>query len=259
MVIIVSSYLTNGARVFLEKTISQGKFYLIHLIEGKQLKRLILTSPKLVEQYFLSRYAKLLVEAQNKWLNHNLIPERETIQFIISNIDLNKLSVHELAFIWCTGKIKSIGMDRANLDQNAINIYHSSLNRVFQMLISLSNVANSVISESSNISVVQLVVDSPCGMIILEMEDGSFQEVEKSADPPSFFNSWYYMAQLELDRHSNSGRALYLLARDDEGKGLEVLVEATDNLLAKVRFIERQDFVKIFDSVKPIILQAFKS
>jgi hypothetical protein len=70
----VSSYLTNPTRDWLEKICRDAPFS-YHVLEGKQLKKLILGFPELVAQYFLDEYQKLLSEAMSSWLAHSILPE----------------------------------------------------------------------------------------------------------------------------------------------------------------------------------------
>jgi hypothetical protein len=98
LVFLISSYLTNNARTWLEK-ISADKPYSIHVIEGKHLKQPILEYPDLITKYFLNSYAKLLGEALNNWLEHDILPSEEMQSILVSNLEPTKLTVSELAFV----------------------------------------------------------------------------------------------------------------------------------------------------------------
>lgn len=61
------------------------------------------------------------------------------------------------------------------------------------------------------------------------------------------------MAQIKLDEVNKPKQALYLLARGIGGQGLEILIEAMDGLQTKVRYIERQDFIKVFEVANSLL------
>lgn len=105
-VIFVSSYLSNSTRIWLEK-ISSDKSYIIHTIESKQLKQLLLGFPEIISEYFLDDYTKLLIDSRKTWLIHNLLPDLGTLSTLLKNIDEERLSVDELAFLWCSAKIRT--------------------------------------------------------------------------------------------------------------------------------------------------------
>ncbi len=98
LLIVVSSYPTNDARQWLEK-IAPAKPYKIHLIESKQLKSLILAVERLISKYFIDPISKLFLEMQNNWRHHGILPDRDAF-WTIKELDLARLSVWELAFLW---------------------------------------------------------------------------------------------------------------------------------------------------------------
>jgi hypothetical protein len=100
LLICISSYATNGARQWLEK-LAPTKPYKIHLIEGKQLKALIVTVDRLMTKYFIDPVSKLLLESIFTWKYHGILPDRETVTTLLHGLDPGKLSTEELAFIWC--------------------------------------------------------------------------------------------------------------------------------------------------------------
>ena len=56
LVLFISSYLTNGARAWLEKIIPQ-KHYIITIIEGEDLKNRLIKYPELIERYENTTYS----------------------------------------------------------------------------------------------------------------------------------------------------------------------------------------------------------
>lgn len=108
--LLTTSHLTNGCRNWLEK-IRPEKSYVIHLIEGKQLKGLLLAVPELVVKYFYDECSKLIANARQSWLLHGLFPDPQTFFVIHKKVDPRKLSREDLAFLWCAYHYKSSEID----------------------------------------------------------------------------------------------------------------------------------------------------
>lgn len=99
LVFFISSYLTNNARTWIEKTIPQ-KHYKIMIIEGEELKNRLLKYPELIERYFsLNRYEKLFNDVKDYKIKFNINPSFEFLKEISENIDLTKLDDNEIGFI----------------------------------------------------------------------------------------------------------------------------------------------------------------
>ena len=99
IVIFVSSYLTNSARIWLEK-ISPQKQYEIICIEGEELKERLLNYSDLIERYFsLNRYELMLKDIKDYKNKFNINPSFEILKEIIENIDLTKLDNGDIGFI----------------------------------------------------------------------------------------------------------------------------------------------------------------
>lgn len=99
LVFLISSYLTTGARTWLEK-ISASKNYTIITIEGDELKNRIIKYPKLIEEYFsLDRYENLFKDIKDFKTKFNIKPSFELLNEIIGNIDLTKLDEKDISFI----------------------------------------------------------------------------------------------------------------------------------------------------------------
>lgn len=200
LVFFISSYLSNNARTWIEK-IAINKSYAIHILEGKNLKRLILGFPEIVKKYFSDPYSKLLLEHRRSWLIHNIIPEPETICLLANNLDLKRLSEDELAFFWCVSKIRSEEIDRWIEDNEPFYMTH-----FFKPLANLSNTIDSVLSDFSEISPIVITV----GMT-------PYEEIY----------SKFIAARLGLNLSKKPREALYSFVRDSEGEGVEVLIEAS--------------------------------
>jgi len=100
LVFFMSSYLTNSARTWIEKTISQKKQYEIICIEGEQIKDRLLNYPDLVERYFsLNQYEQMLKELKDYKNKFKITPSFEILKEIIENINLAKLETEDFGFI----------------------------------------------------------------------------------------------------------------------------------------------------------------
>ena len=108
--LLTTSHLTNSCRNWLEK-IRPEKSYVIHIIEGKQLKGLLLAVPELVVRYFYDECSKLITNARQNWLLHGLFPDPQTFFVIHKKVDPRKLSREDLAFLWCAYHYKSSEID----------------------------------------------------------------------------------------------------------------------------------------------------
>jgi len=99
LVFFVSSYLSNNARLWLEK-IEKQKQYDITVIEGEELKNRLVNYPELIERYFsLNRYEKLFKDIRDYKIKFRISPSYEFLNEIAKNIDLDRLSVDEIGFI----------------------------------------------------------------------------------------------------------------------------------------------------------------
>lgn len=99
LVLFLSSYLSNGARTWLEKIIALKKYDII-CIEGEELKERLLNYPDLVERYFsLNRYDQMLKDIKDYKSKFNINPSFEILKEIIENIDLKKLDSEDIGFI----------------------------------------------------------------------------------------------------------------------------------------------------------------
>lgn len=108
LVFITSSYLTNNTRVWLEKIIDLHKpFYKIHCIEGKTLKIFLIEFQDITAKYFGDNYSKLLRVSIEAWQSLDLVPEVETLFLFYKNLDPRRLTLEELAFLWCMYHLKS--------------------------------------------------------------------------------------------------------------------------------------------------------
>jgi hypothetical protein len=100
LVILTTSYLTNNTRVWIDR-IAPNKLYATHVIEGKELKSLILSFPSIVERYFIDKYLRLLTEMKRNWIIMDLCPDFNSLCTIVDNVNPEKLSPEYAALLWC--------------------------------------------------------------------------------------------------------------------------------------------------------------
>lgn len=99
IVFFISSYITTGARTWLEK-ITPQKNYKIIVIEGVELKNKLVKYPDLIERYFSeNNHEKLFKDIKDYKIKFNIKPSYEILKEIIENINLEKLDKEDLSFI----------------------------------------------------------------------------------------------------------------------------------------------------------------
>jgi hypothetical protein len=100
LVLLISSYLTNNARTWLEQ-IRQQKSYQIRVIEGPELKNLLIRFPALIEEHFATdRYERLLLDAKRHRQTYNITPSYELLYALASHIDPARLTLNDLGFLF---------------------------------------------------------------------------------------------------------------------------------------------------------------
>jgi len=100
LVILVSSYLTNNARAWLEQIRAQ-KHYKIVIIEGQELKVQLVRFPDLIEQHFsANKYELLLIDAKRHFQAYHITPSYELISAIAGKIDTERLTLNDLGFLF---------------------------------------------------------------------------------------------------------------------------------------------------------------
>lgn len=119
LVFFISSYLSNGAREWLEK-IKIDKYYKIHVIEGKELSHILSQHDDIVTKYFISnKYINLLNETIDKWIIHNLIPNFYTYQYILEHLEKEDLNIKHIVFLYTLYFVHY-----SKLEELENNIYH---------------------------------------------------------------------------------------------------------------------------------------
>ncbi len=210
-VILTSSYLTNGARIWLDK-VAQQKPYSVHVVEGKALKKLMASYSEIVSRYFLDQETKLLLDSRKSWLVHNIVPEAETLSLLVTRLDYNRLSADELAFLWCSAKLRCEEIEKWIEDNGPL-----SLDFLFRPLVLAANYVNHVISEYEDISVEQFSFGTVSWEVVY---------------------SKYVIGRVILNSSTKPRSGLYAFVWDGEGEGLEILVEATSDFITRIRHIQ---------------------
>lgn len=210
LVIFVSSYITDGSRTWLDK-ISIEKYYSIHVIEGKRLKNLLLRFSDIVTKYFVDQYLKLLAEARNNWLVHDILPDPDTLSLLSNQLDPSKLEPSELGFLLCAVKNKSGEIDEWILENEPFSVDH-----LFYHLTNNANCSGPVLST-----------------------DTDFEQITATSGSCDWEITYpiYTIARLTVKTSETSRPALYSFVRDSEGEGIEVLIEATSDFPTKIRHL----------------------
>lgn len=98
LLVVTSSYISNPARDWIEK-ISPSKTYKVSLLEGKQLKQLLLGYPEIISRYFISKTSKTLQEAISHWEEYGVFPSKEMLYSLYCTLDPRALTEYEICFL----------------------------------------------------------------------------------------------------------------------------------------------------------------
>ena len=219
LVFFISSYLTNSAREWLRK-VEPEKHYKVHRIEGKQLKQLVLKFPKLISKYFLDEYAKLIAESRKNWLVHDLLPEPHTLNVLSKNMDTTRLSITDMAFVYCSAFIRNEEVSKWCEDNDPF-----SFDFLFQPLRRGSNSEANVLSTYKDIELIQEVSGVNVWAIAYKKS---------------------LAADIAVELNERPRKALYLFVRGDfEDEGLEVLIEAISDFPTRIRYIPSNAFKEL--------------
>jgi hypothetical protein len=126
LLIIVSSYLTQGTREWLKK-IGANVSFKIHVIEGKLLKKILLKFPDILLKYFGGDHVELIQEMARQWTIYDILPEPKALYALYNNLDLGKLSSLQLAFLWFAFAHKSEELDEFCRSRDLPEIFQESI------------------------------------------------------------------------------------------------------------------------------------
>lgn len=253
LVLLVSSYLTEKSRLWLEK-IEKDKTYKIHVLEGKQLKSLISLHDDLVEKFFpRSDSVTLLNETKKNWLKHSLEPSLSTVIFLIEQLNLDVLPASDLAFLhllFCSNYPKIEGFDH-QFQENQVEDYVEHLEHLEDNLIKCATTTESVLAEYSDYKIL-----SYQGCITLSFDKRVLAQYNFMAthilvnDPPRLKLSRLRPNVLERQRFG-----IYVFKRL-KNKAIEILLFRDSNFEVKIRYIENYSFGDFKDAVLRLNLWA---
>lgn len=223
LVFFISSHVTNNARTWLE-AITRDKFYRVHLVEGKQLKHLLLRSQSLIARHFSSEVQQLMQQAHRAWVLHNLIPEPWLLTTLAETQNLSEYVPGQLAFLWATMKIRFL-----ELNDKMADSWSESYDVIF-----------SVLRQHAN-------TDKP---VLVDGRDWALlEELEGTTDYDLVYSKVYAAKVAHLVKNVEC-IALYCLVRDGEGEGLEVLVDQDSSLTYHIRHIPQEAIIALAESKK---------
>jgi len=209
LLFILSSHLTTGAREWLEKIKSQ-KPYIIHIIEGKALRGILIQHHDLVTRYCLDKYGKLLLEAKRKWLIYDVLPDVETLAMLAANIDPSRLSRDDVVFLWCSKILRADEYEKWCEEHDPF-----SFDYLFHPLKIFANVEKPI------------------------LQDLEYQMLVSFSGSDAWDMTYKYtlVAKLLVTKGKDKRPHLYGFVRDSEGEGIEMLIEATGDFPTKIRHI----------------------
>ncbi len=236
LLIFVSSHLTNGARDWLSKRKKQVS-YRVHVVEGKTLRQQLIAYDELVERYFGGRYARLLSQAFESWALHGLIPSLETLGILLNHIDPTKLTIDEVAFLWCVRLFRKDEIHSWEEGEEKTfpgSVLLDQLSASTNMCASVIDPYHSVIFHGTSIS-----------------STGRLTEDESKQDHS-------YFAEILVDRGQGPRIALYAYHASGTGSGCEVLVVAGARPEASVRYLQTNAYVA-FRQTEALMLERYSA
>ncbi|ULO04853.1 restriction endonuclease [Paenibacillus sp. 19GGS1-52] len=230
LVVITSSYLTTATRSWVDLRMQHERF-LFHLIEGKQLKSLILQFPDIVIKYFKSESEKLLIDLIRSWTYHNVLPNRRALSILIKDLDYTKLTPYELSFLSIASAISTGGLDYASVHEGLEERFDS----VIEYLIIQKN------HETDVFPTLNVVHGSQVGF-------GSLMENE--------VYTYYMKATLTIDCDGKLIPANLLVIYNDLGEGVEVVLYRNHENKTIIRHINEGSEEYAF-STSSILIEKF--
>jgi predicted RNase H-like HicB family nuclease len=245
LLIITSSYLSNSTRTWLEK-MREGKAYYIHLLEGKQLRKLLLKHQHTIEKYFLEGIYKILLDSIRTWLAYEILPDIETIYLILKDIEYSKLTTQEFVFLWIAYTCKCHSQECYSQV-----FFHPQRNKILSLIDNLFKLILNKANYDANI----LNNENLEAVISLEEYRSPFDEI--NTRERIFFAS-VVIKELEIRK-----TAFYCFFSSGEEAGLEILIEKKQEelqFLTKIRPIlqnitsEGNDIIRFLKERKRIMI-----
>ena len=228
LVVIVSSYLTNSARSWLEKRRPQIPCR-IHVVEGKALKKLLLSYDNIVERYFGYRYSKLLRQSFETWSLHGLMPAFDTLIHMVKHLSIDKLEGGELAFLWCLCQFKNSEIEK----------WEEETGQTFPIAVLVDALRPLSIGDSS--------VLEPYSTLLF---NGS--KIERWRGDGDKFGTQALVCDLLVQSDDGPKIAMYGFELFSDDQGLESIVCASSRPEASIRYVSK-GAVRAFEAAKKLL------
>lgn len=228
-VILAGSHLTNDCRTWLAK-ISADKRYRLHVVEGKELNRLVRAYPELVERYFAGPYELLLRDLIRQFLLVGILPSPEQMHSLWANLNPADLAPEEFAFLWITWRLREDEIDSWIEDNEPFSFSHylpllRDRARPGQCLLAGRSVkAINTSWKSLGGTVFEIGTDGRLGKVI-----GPIPRVGVLAGEN--------FAQIILNSGKGNYHGLHAYVEIDQSWALEILVEGGHTLTSSIRSI----------------------
>lgn len=207
LVIVVSSYLTNNCRTWIEKRV-KGSKYKVHVIENKQLIELLNNNQNLILKYFDSPLRALALSIQTNWKLYGEMPNPSAIyRLLISESKVTDMAI--LGLLW-----NMIYLYRSKIEDWCNDNDDIPLDWIFERLKNGANETSSILDKFQ-----------------LEELNANHMVVHSQTIYPEF-----YAAELHIKSHNFEGIGIYSIIRKDADSGLEVLIINDSNNTAKIRY-----------------------
>lgn len=208
LVIITNKYISNTTRKYIELMQDQ-KHFKIHLLEEKQMKKMILKYDDIIEKYFTDEITKLLNETKKNWTFHNIYPQPQIQSQLCNNLDFNKLSNSDISFLTCMNRVLdheiNEWIDGENIFSfDALHMYNSGI-------------------KADNISLLDTIEDN---YIVESLNFG--------------LSDWdiIYRSHITMKLEIDGSKAIYTFIRDDKNSGYEYYIEAKSNYPSRTNYID---------------------
>tara|TARA_Y100001973_G_C5180702_1_gene324725 strand:- start:46 stop:1047 length:1002 start_codon:yes stop_codon:yes gene_type:complete len=236
LVIITSSHLSNQCLGWLELLLSKNnKAYRVHVINGEDLKRIIIRHPKIYQKYFASPYERLFVESKSNWLVHGITPSPDALVKICQGIDYQILSINDLChlvFFMCEAPV--FVYEQYDIDGLP------SFSEVLEHLIE-----KQIVTE----------VDSNKPFSLKQSIDSSSRVGTGSGSDEN--GEYYLHSNLQINDGEGVLEAYYLLVVRPSGDAIEMVILKTSSFHVYTTYI-KNNASQYFDSMSDILMKKFK-
>lgn len=221
IVFLISSYLTNNAREWIEK-IKRDRFYKIHVIEGKTLSRILVQHDDIISKYFIkNKFINLLDETISKWILHNLTPNFWTYYYLLENLDMESLTTNQIVYLYVL-----YFTNYSKLEELENEVYHGiiisdHINEMSELLKKKHSCDHSVLIDESDL-------------------DTLSHEGYLKGDEESNLKFNYDFIATEASTKKPDGRSYklccYLFRRLSANESIEIILHHTSSLDFKIRY-----------------------